>query len=415
MSSSTERKNRQAARAEGTDKKTIAAQKDAAKKRKDKIKWYAVAAVIVIFFAFVLYLNSGAFYRNLTGMTVEYGANKELGIEAGSRSFTVAECNYVYNMQFMNMYNNLGDYAAMMGLDTSKPLDEQPCAMSEDENYTWDDYFTDGTKDYLEELAILEAYAKANDITLDKEDNETIDKTMSTYDNAKEYGYASANKFIAANYGKGTNTTVVRSMIELQQLATKAQQSVADSFEFTSSELKAKYADVKDSWDKFTYSFYLAEAETETGDDGSEAAPTEKALAAAKETAQLIMDKMDSGKLSLAKAAKEIVKDADVTEQTDVAGSEIEEALTKWLTSSKRESGDTTVIDASNGSYVVVFTSRDDNNHKTEESGDMLYCDYIADNLLRNDKLEAWHSEKLGVIKDDATIDTSFGMRYVGR
>ena len=37
MSSSTVRKNRQAARMEGTDKKTLAAQKEAAKQKKEKI------------------------------------------------------------------------------------------------------------------------------------------------------------------------------------------------------------------------------------------------------------------------------------------------------------------------------------------------------------------------------------------
>ena len=399
---------------EGTDKKTLAAQKEAAKKKKEKIKWYAVAAIIVLFFAFVLYLNSGAFYRNLNAMTIDYAASEKLGIEAGSRSFTAAECNYVYNTQYMNVYNSMGDYASML-IDTSKPLDEQPCAMSDEEGYTWDDYFTDQTKDFLKELSILEAYAKANDIVLDKDDMEAVDKNLEQFDSATEYGYASADKFIAANYGKGCNTNVVRGMVELQQLATKAQQSVADSFEFTASELKDKYASVKNDYDKFAYSFYMVAAETETAEDGTQAAPTDDALNAAKATAQSIKDKMDSDKLSLKDAAKAVVKDAEVSENTDVAGGSVEADIKDWITSADRAKGDCTVIKGAAGAYVVVFTSRDNNQHTTEESGDMNYCDYVADNLLRNEALQKWHGDNIAPVEEDTTADTAFGMKYVGR
>ena len=117
------------------------------KKKKEKTKWTIIGVLIVVFFAFVIYLNTGAFYRNLTGITVEYNASEELGIEAGSRSFSVAECNYVYNMQYMNILNSYGDYASLIGLDKSKPLDEQKCTISSDtdKDYTWDDYFMDST------------------------------------------------------------------------------------------------------------------------------------------------------------------------------------------------------------------------------------------------------------------------------
>ena len=104
---------------EKSARKTLASQKEEQKKKKEKIKWTVIGVLIVIFFAFVIYLNTGAFYRNLTGITVEYGASEELGIEAGSRSFTVAECNYVYNMQYMNLLNSYGDYASLIGLDKS--------------------------------------------------------------------------------------------------------------------------------------------------------------------------------------------------------------------------------------------------------------------------------------------------------
>lgn len=402
---------------EKTARKTMAAQKEELKKKKEKTKWTIIGVLIVVFFAFVIYLNTGAFYRNLTGITVEYNASEELGIKAGSRSFSVAECNYVYNMQYMNILNSYGDYASLIGLDKSKPLDEQKCTISSDtdEDYTWDDYFMDSTKSFLQQLAALEAYAKANDITLDKDDNAAIDEQMATFDDAQKYGYASADKFIAANYGRGCNTSVVREVMELQQLATKAQQSVSNSYSFTASELSEKYAAVKDDYDKFTYNFYLVKAETETKDDGTAAAPTDAALTKAEKKAKSIKDAMEKDSLSLEKAVQNAVKDAKLTKQEAIPGSDTEADLKKWLVSSERKKGDVTVIKGSTGAYIVQFQSRNSNKEKTDESGDMNLCDYIAQNLLRSEALQKWQKEKLGVVTKDAKTTSSFGARYIGR
>ena len=415
MSASTEKRNLQSARVVGSDRRTLASQKEEQKKKKEKIKWTAIAVAVAVFFAFVIYLNTGAFYRNLTGITVEYNASEELGVKAGSRSFSVAECNYIYNAQYMNLINSYGDYTSLIGLDTTQPLDEQACTMTGEKNYTWHDYFMDYTEDFLKQLAALEAYAKANDISLDKDDMSAVDEQMKTFDDATKYGYANADKLIAGNYGRGCNTSVVREVLELQQLATKAQESIADSYSFSASELSEKYASVKDDYDKFTYDFYLVAAETEKSEDGTAAAPTEAALKKAVETANGIKDSMDKDDLTLEKAVQKAVKDAKLTNQSDVSGSGVEEDIAKWLKSSERKKGDVTVIKGSTGAYIVEFKSRDNNKHKTDESGDMNLCDYIAENLLRSEALEKWRDEKLSVITDDAKAVTSFGVRYVGK
>ena len=110
MSSSTERKNRQAARSEGSYMKDINAKKEADKKKKQKIKWTIVGVALVIFFAFAIYLNTGALYRSLDALTV---SNTEVTVgdttvSAGERSFSVAECNYVYHMQYISFVNTYG-------------------------------------------------------------------------------------------------------------------------------------------------------------------------------------------------------------------------------------------------------------------------------------------------------------------
>ena len=434
MSSSTERKNRQAARSDGSYIKDINAKKEADKKKKQKIKWTVIGVVLVLFFAFAIYLNSGALYRSLDALTV---SNTEVTVDdttiaAGERSFSVAECNYIYHMQYISLLNTYGDYASsLLNLDTSKPLDEQECPMnpnssdedSEDgestESYTWDDYFRDATKSTLAQLAAFEAYAGQHDITLGDDDLKEIDETIdSIAETAKENNYGSASKFLAANYGRGCNESVARGILELQALATKVQSSITDAEEYTAEELAAEYETVKDSYDKFTYSYYLVAAELpehEHSDDEDEDAhtPTDEALAEAKATAEDILKSVEDGS-SLSDAVAAAVTDATVTEQSELAGSSVESDLSEWLKSADRKAGDMTVIDASSGSYVVVFTERDNNQAPTEESGDQNYCDYIAENLLKQEVLSEWNEHVFSSIT--AVYEGSYtgAARYVG-
>ena len=439
MSSSTERKNRQAARSDGSYIKDINAKKEADKKKKQKIKWTVIGVVLVIFFAFAIYLNTGALYRSLDALTV---SNTEVTvgdttIPAAERSFSVAECNYVYHMQYMqyiSFVNTYGSYLYSVP-DTSKPLDEQECPMNpnassdtdseenEDgessETYTWDDYFRDATETTLTQLAAFEAYAEQNNIALDDDDLKEIDETIDTIaDTAKENNYGSVSKFLAANYGRGSNESVARSILELQALASKVQTSITDAEEYTAEELAAEYETVKDSYDKFTYSYYLVAAELpehEHSDDEDEDAhtPTDDALAAAKATAESILESVNGG-TSLADAVSAAVTDATATEQTDLSGSSVESDLSEWIKSADRVAGDTTVIDTSTGSYVVVFTKRDNNQAPTEESGDQNYCDYIAENLLKQEVLSEWNEHVFSAITEVYTASYTGSARYVG-
>lgn len=424
MSASTERKNRQTARSEGSYAKDINAKKEADKKKKQRTKWIIVGVALVIFFAFAIYLNSGALYRSLDALTVK---NTEVTvgdttISAGERGFSVAECNYVYHMQYISLMNTYGDYAStLFKLDTTKPLDEQTCPLNKEgkENYTWDQYFRDATRSQLKQLAAYEAYAGQHDIKLDDDDLKEIDDTIASIaETAKKNNYGSVSKFLAANYGRGCNESVARAIMELQTLAGKVQTSITDVETYTAEQLAEKYDSVKDSYDKFTYSYYLVAAELpehEHSEDEDEHAhePTDEAKAAAKATAEEILAKLSDG-TSLADAAKAVVTDAEVKEQTDLAGSSVETALSEWIKSADRKAGDTAVVDSGTGSYVVVFTKRDNNQAPTEESGDQNYCDYVAENLLKQDVLSEWNEHVFSGIVEAYKGSYNGSSRYVG-
>ena len=435
MSASTEKKNRTAARADGTDKKTVAARKEAEKKRKDTIKWSIIGGLTLLFIIAVIILNSGMFFRSTSAYSVDIDEYQGDGftVAADTVDYSIAELNYMYRFNYIQFVNQYGSMASYLGLDTSMPLKSQTCSMTGQEDYTWFDYFMDSAKSQLETFAVMDAYAKAAGIELSDSDKAGIDAAVENLETAAdENGYSSANKFLSANYGKGCNLSVFRSIMELQAVATAVQNSIMEAKDFSDAEIKDHYAEIKDDYDNFSYAYYLVSAETEVGEDGQPAAPTAEAMAAAKETAQQIIDAVEAEDLEsavIAVCGEEVVPVHDEetegeaeeghvhtasTTQTDVQGQMIEAALAEWLKSENRQAGEMDVIEAENaGYYVVIFNDRHTVTEPTEESGDAAYCDYISEKLLREAELETWSDEVYSKITEGVTSDVKFGARYV--
>ena len=87
MSASTEKKLRQAAREAGTDKKMLAAQEEARKKARSKLRWTIGTIAVILLIAFILFLNSGLLYKT-TAYTV------------GDKDYSAAEVSYYYANQY---------------------------------------------------------------------------------------------------------------------------------------------------------------------------------------------------------------------------------------------------------------------------------------------------------------------------
>lgn len=436
MSASTNKKNRIAARADGTDKKTIAAQKEAEKKRKDKIKWSIIAAVVFVFIVAILYLNSGSFYRNTAAYTVEIPEYQGDGftVDAESVDFSISEVNYLFRFNYSQFMNQYGSYASLFGLDSSKPLKSQPCTMTGEEDYTWFDYFMDSTKNQLKSYAVTAAYAKAAGIELSEDDRAAIeDAVQSLKDGAKENGYSSMNNFLSANYGKGCNEQLFRDILEMEYTSMAVQETIMNAEDYSAQQIKDYYATVADDYDNYSYSYYLVEAETVAAEDGTTTPPTEEAMAAAKETAEQIQAAVAEGDLEAAvievcgieavpvhdeetegEAEEGHVHTASTT-LADVAGNTILADIADWLKSADRQAGEIGVVEAADkGYYVVIFTERHTVTEATEESDGVPYCDYIAEQLLRSEDFEEWTDAVYNKIAEGVTTDTGFGARYVG-
>ena len=152
MSASQEKKKRISDRS--AEKEKLAAEQAAEAKKKSlkKVRNIVIAVVVVLVIAAIFVINSNLFY---TGMTA---------VEINGTKYTAAETSYVYRTLYSNYLNQINsvaqqygmdttEYAAMMGLDTSKALDKQQYEFGE-EGETWADYFRGQAIDSLKTMTM---------------------------------------------------------------------------------------------------------------------------------------------------------------------------------------------------------------------------------------------------------------------
>ena len=376
MSASTERKNRQAAREAGTDKKQLAQEKAAQEQARSKRRWTIGTIAVVVVIALVLLLNSPLVY-------------KSAAYTVGDRKYTTADVSYRYANQYLNFANQYGNYASMFGLDTSagiQGLDKQDCPFNDG---SWKDYFLEAAKnDMLQTKAMLD-YAAQNGITLDEEELADVEAAFEGLDErASSYGYGSADKMMSANYGAGVKVSTVRAAAQESTLANKAMEALSDSFTFTEAELEEHYQSYEGSRDYFDYSYVLVEAH---GEDDSE--PTEESKAEAMKTAEAVKAAFEADNNAdfaqrLSDAAE--AQGLSATRSRSTSGSSLV-AASSWLMDASRKAGDLTVEADADGDhvYVVLFLSRNDNHYKPVSVRHILIKAEADENGVYTDEAKA--------------------------
>ena len=181
--------------------------------------------------------------------------------------------------------------------------------------------------------------------------------------------FHAGDKMLAANYGAGVNTKLIRAAYQSAMLASKASEALSDSFTYTDEQLEEKYQSYEGEQDYYDYAYCYVSAERveSTDADGNTTSDvTDETVAAAAAKASAIADTYkeaagDSPAMRLVNAAAS--EGESGSQQTRVQGSGVPAA--DWMHDASRQEGDVTVYPDANGCYVVVFLSRDDNHYKT--------------------------------------------------
>ena len=358
MSASTERKNRAAAIAAGTDKKTLAAKEAEEKARKSKRKWIIGSIAVILCIALVLFLSSPIMYRITTAETV------------GGQNYSPAEINYFR----ATSKSSLGGY----GYDTMANYFGQETADQLLEN--------DVNSKLIRNTALMN-YAKEQGISLsaaEKKAAAEATKTQMQYlrDGAKTNG-VSLSTYMSYIFGAGVNENVIRGIMEENSLTSKAMFSKFLEMSYSPEELTAFYEDPVDG-DLFSYATYLVTAEE--GADPAEAKTAAEALV------DSFRDGYD-GETDLITAFNDLLAEdfpeASATERTNILGSDLEADLRDWLVAGERQPGDVTAVEAENGWTVVLFREHSDNSQDTVSVRHILIMAEADENGVYTDEAKA--------------------------
>jgi len=377
MSASSKKKLRNAQEAEKMTEKQLTEQKEAKKLKIQSTIFVAVIALMVVFAVYTAATNaishSGIFERNTTAVTI------------GDHEVSNAELNFYFVDAVNNFYSNYGSYAAMFGLDVTKPLDEQVIS---EETGTWADDFLNSAIENAKAVYALNDAAEAAGFTLSEAELANIDMTinnLNTY--ATLYGYTKGEDYMKAMYGNGATEESLRRYITMNTLAGAYQNYYAENLVYEDADLRAAEAENYDLYSAFSYnSYYLATSKFLEGGTTNEDGTTtysdeekEAARAAAETTANVLAENTTAADLDAAIAALPInaeTENAASTAYVNNSYTNINSVISEWVTDDARSAGDVTVIPSTststdaegketttvNGYYVVLFNGSDDNN-----------------------------------------------------
>ena len=375
MSASNKKKLRKEQGAEKLTEKQLAAQKEA---KTTRLYTIAFVAVLVVLIVIAVYVGVTQTVKN-TG----YYEKRTTAVQIGDHTLSNAELNYYYIDSVNNFYSSYGSYAAMFGLDTTKPLDEQ--IVDEETGRTWADDFLDTAKESAKNVYALADAAEAAGFVLPEDKQEEIESSLSSIDlYAQVYGYKDGDSYLKAMYGSGASKEGYKAYATRSALADAYYTHYSDSLTYTDDQIRQKDNEDLKVYSSYSYnSYYLSVSKFLTGgttdENGNttysdeETAAAEAALRAAAEslTAEDITstEVLDNAIATL--SVNEGEENAASTDSNNIRYGSINSLYQQWVADSSRKAGDKQVFESTttdengneslSGCYVVFFEGSTDN------------------------------------------------------
>ncbi len=345
-----------------------------------KVKMYTIAfvVVLVVLLAIAAYVGISQYIR-----TSGVNENKTIALTVGDTQLNNTELNYFFMDSVNNFYSQNGNYAAIFGLDVTKPLNQQ--VMDPETGETWADYFVNTAKTNATSVYALYGAAVKEGFTMPEAQQNSVDSTISTLElYSTIYGYKDANQYLKAIYGSGASLESYRSYLEKTMLASAYQTAYADSLTFTDADLRAAEADNYNKYSSYAYNYYNLPVskflEGGTTDENGNTTYSDEEKAAAQQKAEAAAKSLTGEEITTVQALDAAIAALSINADNSAAASTryddqnytgINSTIAQWLSDSSRKEGDITYLANSttdadgketiNGYYVVRFDSVNDN------------------------------------------------------
>lgn len=350
-----------------------------------KLKAYTVTFIAIMVAVFVIAIgslifngveSSGVYQRNTIAATVN------------GEELNAVELNYYYSDAVSELYAQAYEqysyyyelFFDAMGLDVTKPLNEQN---NPETNDTWANYFVNAGLDNAKRDYTLEKLAKENNFELTGEALDALNTQLTNMDsNAKLNGFSSADNYLRAVYGVGSDMESYKTYLTRMALADAYYQDHYDALTYDEAKIEEHAKDKVNNYNAYDYSYvyvsytdFLNDAEE---DEEGTTTYTEEQKSAARAEAKKMADRLYAlGNLDDIRDEVGKIEEVDleINDYTNDLHTSINKPIAEWLAGADRKAGDVALLENTsvaeegeeptvNGYYVVCFTKRNDNTAK---------------------------------------------------
>lgn len=334
------------------DKKMQQKNKKGAAKKLDWTTWLIIAIVAV----FIIVVACTYFIK-------KYNSTSKTYFKVGNYDISSTEYNYYFNTIANSFISNNSDYLLYIGLDTSKPLDEQTCLY--DANLTWKDYFDESAAPLIQAVKAVvdDANAKGFEYDVTEDYNSYLEsvKTQAASQNL------SVKKFYQNTYGRFATEKRLAPVVKEYLLYQAYYKQLEEDNKVQDGDVQAEYEANPEQYDTIDYRLFSLVADI--ADDATDEEKT-AAMDTAEEKANEMVERFKAGEdwrelcyEYVAEAGKDNYDPSKESDPTVIAGSnktQISQNYSEWLYDDSRKADDVMVYrDESNKAcFVIVFDKK---------------------------------------------------------
>ncbi len=292
-------------------------------------------------------------------------------ITIGNTRLTNREFSVWYWQTYYDMLNSLGYYATIYGLDSSKPLSEQPCMMS-DVEMTWEQFMVEQAIVNWHSYQAMVAEAEKAGVTLSQEDQADLDSMeQNMQETASTYGYESVSAMLEADYGVGITLDDYKSFVRTLMLGNQYYSMQQEKLSPSDQELSDHYDKNKADYEaqgikkgmpsSIDVRHILLQPSTPAPEGGSY---TEEQMKGAWAQAEKVLDEWKNGEAteaSFGELAKTYTTDPGSKETgglyEKVSPGDMVPAFNDWCFDPVRKPGDTGLVETNYGVHVMYFVA----------------------------------------------------------
>ena len=397
-----------------------------------------IVAVLAILVAVILKggANSGgsldaraSYSADASVLTPDSAKMDKVVAQIGDSKLTNGVFQIYYWMQFYNLANTYGEYLPYLGLDTTKPFDEQQsdalvdeeAAYGSDEEpatLTWEQYFIKMSIECYEEYTALADAAKAAGMELSDEYAEILESIPeSLQQQAEAEGLATADEFVQASFGTGVTTEDYISYMQTYLLAATYAEDAYNVTGYTEADIEAYYDENAETYaangvEKIDQNvihvrhiLIQPEMDLDSDEDGTPDSSSDEAWAAAEAEADELYAKWqeDPTEENFSNMAGENSDDTGSASNgglyEDVYPGQMVPAFNDWCFDPARQAGDSGIVKTDYGYHIMYFVG----------PGDYTYWYQTAE----SDYINEIYAQRLSEVIDPVTAKVNFNNIYV--